>query len=214
MLLHLIKKDFLIAKKGVFVTMLLVIAMPLFIMLIAPSFSGFSLFLYMVALGELILLQTISQEEAKYPKAAALLCAAPYPRSTFVWAKYIFFILIFAYCYIIYTLMMLAVNQLNTLDLTAMLTVLLFSAIIYGIYMPIEFKYGLVKAKFVFMTAIFALGFGPAVFTNLFANIKVDFLVLAEIPPYMKNIVLLLASVAVFGISMMVSTKIFSEKEL
>jgi len=37
---------------------------------------------------------------------------------------------------------------------------------------------------------------------------------LAAISSGVKNIVLALASIAVFGISMMVSTKIFSEKEL
>ena len=219
MVLHLVKKDILIAKKFVFVAMLVVIAVPLLIMLTAPSIPGFLPFLYMVVIGELLLLQAISQEEAKYPKAVALLCAAPYTRSAFVKAKYIFFILIFAYCCVVNTLLMLVINkQPNSLDLTAMLAVLLVSVIIYGIYMPIEFKYGLVKAKFVFMIAIFAFSLGPTIFAtifaNFFANITIDFSALAAISSGVKNIVLALASIAVFGISMMVSTKIFSKKEL
>jgi len=111
--------------------------------------------------------------------------------------------------------MMLVINQQpNNFDLTTILTVLLFSVIIYGVYMPIEFKYGLTKAKFVFMIGIFALSFGPVLFANLFANITIDFSALAAISSGVKNIVLALASIAVFGISMMVSTKIFSKKEL
>lgn len=215
MVLHLVKKDILIAKKFVFVAMLVVIAVPLFIMLTVPELTGFLPFLYMVVMGELLLLQAISQEEAKCPKATALLCAAPYTRSDFVKAKYIFFLLIFAYCCIVYVLMMLVINrQPNSLDLTAMSAVLLVSVIIYGIYMPIEFKYGLVKAKFVFMIAIFALSLGPTIFVKLFANITIDFSALAAISSGVKNIVSVLASIAVFGISMMVSTRIFSKKEL
>ena len=215
MVLHLVKKDILIAKKFVFVAMLVVIAVPLLIMLTAPSIPGFLPFLYMVVIGELLLLQAISQEEAKYPKAVALLCAAPYTRSAFVKAKYIFFILIFAYCCVVNTLLILVINQQpNSLDLTAMLAVLLVSVIIYGIYMPIEFKYGLVKAKFVSMIAIFAFSLGPTIFASFFANITIDFSALAAISSGVKNIVLALASIAVFGISMMISTKIFSKKEL
>jgi len=215
MLLNLVRKDILIAKKYVFVTMLVVIAIPLFIMLAAPSLSGFFPFLYTVVISELLLLQAISQEEAKCPKASALLCAAPYTRSAVVKAKYVFSLLIFAYCCIVYAIMMLVINQQpNNFDLTTILTVLLFSVIIYGVYMPIEFKYGLTKAKFVFMIGIFALSFGPVLFANLFANITIDFSALAAISSGVKNIVLALASIAVFGISMMVSTKIFSKKEL
>lgn len=215
MLLHLVKKDILIAKKIVFVAMLVVIAIPLLIMLAAPELAGFFPFLYMVVIGELLLLQAISQEEAKCPKAAALLCAAPYTRSDFVKAKYLFFLLIFAYCCIVHVLMMLVINQQpNSLDLTMMLVVLLVSVLIYGIYMPIEFKYGLVKAKFVFLIAIFSFSFGPTIFMDLFANITIDFSALAAIPSGVKNIVLTLASIAVFGISMMASTKIYSNKEL
>jgi len=214
MLLNLVRKDILIAKKYVFVTMLVVIAIPLFLMLAAPSLSGFFPFLYTVVISEL-LLQTISQEEAKCPKASALLCAAPYTRSAVVKAKYVFFLLIFAYCCIVYAIMMLVINQQpNSFDLTTILTVLLFSVIIYGVYTPIEFKYGLSKAKFVFMICILALSLGPVLFANLFANITINFSALTAISSGVKNIVLALASIAVFGISMMVSTKIFYKKEL
>jgi len=214
MLLHLVKKDILIAKKFVFMTMFVAIAIPLFMMWTAPLWSAFIAFFYMVAISELLLLQTISQEEAKNPKATALLCATPYPRNTIVKAKYIFFLLIFAYCYVAHSLLMLITNQSNILDLTAILTVLLFTVIICGVYMPIEFKYEIVKAKFIFMITIFALSFGPLIFVNFFEKVPIDFSALAAISSGVKNIVLALASVVVFSISMMVSIKIFAKKEL
>ena len=214
MLLHLVKKDILIAKKFVFATMILIIAIPLFISAIdLLSFSNFLPFLYAVVLGELVLLQSISQEEAKYPKAPALLCAMPYSRSTFVKAKYALFLFIFAYCCVTYTIL-LAISKSNILDLNSILIVLLCSVLIYGVYMPIEIKYGNVKAKFFFMIVVLTISWGPAIYFNLFANINIDLTILTTIPLGIQNIVLAIASIVIFCISMFTSIKIFEKKEL
>lgn len=214
MLFRLIRKDLLLIKKYVFITMLILIAPPIFTAWAAPSLSGFSPFLYMVVFGEIILFLSISQTEAKSPKAAALLCAAPYSRNSIVKAKYVLFLLIFAYCYVAYTLVMFAVNVENLLDLSTVLTVLLCGVIICGIYLPIEFKYGLVKAKFIFLILILAFSLGPTLFTNIFANVSIDFSVLQAWPSNIKNIILVLANVVIFSISMSVSLRIYSKKDL
>lgn len=214
MLLNLVRKDILIAKKYVFATMAIIVVIPLFFLFAAPDVlgSGFICFLYMVVLGEVVLLQAISQTEGKYPKAAALLCAAPYKRSSIVIAEYIFFLLIFAYCYIAHTLLMLMINPANLLDLTTILTVFLISAVMYGFYMPFEFKFGFIKAKYLFMIIIILFSVGPTLFRNLLAGI--DFSALAAIPVYAKNIGLALLSIMILGASMIVSIKIFFRKEL
>lgn len=214
MLLHLIKKDILIAKKYVFITMLIIIAIPLSVMLVVPSVSSLAPFLYMVVLGEAMLLQTISQEEAKNPKTTALLCAAPYQRKNFVQAKYALFFLIFAFCWLIHTFVTFFINKSNILDLTTILTVMLVGAIICGFYIPIEFKYGVVKAKFVFMIVIFMFSLGPSLLGNFFGSIKLDFSVLETISPAIKNSLLILANLMVLGISMLLSTRIFLKKDL
>lgn len=214
MLLHLIKKDILIAKKYVFITMLMIVAIPLFVMLVAPSVSSIVPFLYMVVLGEVMLLQAIAQEEAKHPKTTALLCSAPYQRKNFVQAKYALFLLIFVFCWLIHTFIMFFINKSNILDLTTILAVMLVGAIIFGFYIPIEFKYGVVKAKFVFMLVILMFSLGPSLLVNLFENIKLDFSILETISIAVKNILLILANLMVLGISMLLSTRIFSAKEL
>lgn len=214
MLLHLVKKDILIAKKYVLVITLFLIAFPLFVTIIAPQIAGSLSFLYMIFLAQVVLLQAISQEEAKYPKAIALLCASPYPRSTFVKAKYTFFLLVFAYCYIVHTIIMLIANKSNILDLTMALALLLLSTIIYGIYIPIELKFGFIKAKFFFTILIMMFAFGPIISSNLLSNITFDFSALTSIPSSIKNLALGLMSIIVLGISMAVSIKIYSKKEL
>ena len=216
MLFHLIKKDILIAKTLVIITMLLVIAVPLFSMLAAPSISGFPSFLYVVVLVEVLLLQSISQLEAKNPKAAALLCAAPYTRSMLIKAKYVFFILLFAYCYIVHTILALIISPASILDLTSILTVLLCSAVVYGIYMPIEFKYGVVKGKFIFLITIFLLSLGPAVFEKFFADVDFSGFVesIAAIPVILKCGVLAVLSAIALIVSAAISMRGFAGKEL
>lgn len=216
MLLHLIKKDILLAKNLVLITMLIAIAIPLFFMFTIPFSTGLLPFLYMVILTEIILLQSISAMEAKSPKAPALLCATPYTRKTLVKAKYVFFILLFVFCYVVHTLLSLIVDPSNILDLTSVLAVLLFGTLVYGIYMPIEFKYGNVKARFVFMTLILVFSLGPMIFTNFLTDIDFSMLVerIAAIPDIVKCVALTLLSAFTFIVSMAISMRIIANKEL
>ncbi|NLI53280.1 MAG: ABC-2 transporter permease [Clostridiales bacterium] len=214
LLFQLVKKDLLLIKRYVVVTMLLLVAIPLFIMRTAPSLPGMLSFLYMVALGELMLLQALSQTEAKSPRAVALLCAAPYSRNTVVQAKYLFFFLTFAYCYVAYTLMTLDANTGALLDVMSVFIVLLCSITIFAIYLPVEFRYGLVKAKFIFMIAVFAFSLGPILISSLFSNISIDFSALEALPYGIKIAALALASVVILWVSMTASLRIFNGKDL
>lgn len=194
--------------------MLLAVAVPLFVAWRVPTMGGVLSFIYTVVFTELIICQSVSVEEAKYPKASALLCSAPYSRSTFVKAKYVFFLLLFVYCYAVYTLMALIVPGIGMINLTIVLSVLLFGMILYGIYLPLYFKYGTEKTKFFFMICIFVISFGAPVLYPYLENVRIDFLMLASVPIAIKNIVLAFASIAVCGVSQMVSIRIFSNKDL
>jgi ABC-2 type transport system permease protein len=214
MILHLVKKDFLLVKKYICFMMLLAVAVPLFVAWRVPTMGGVISFIYTVVFTELIICQSISVEESKYPKAAALLCSAPYPRSTFVKAKYVFFLLLFAYCYVVYALMALVVPNIDAIDLTIVLSVLLFGVILYGVYLPLYFKHGAEKTKFFFMICIFAISFGSPMFYQYFANTNINFSMLTSTPALTKNTVLALAIIIALGISQGVPVRIFSKKDL
>ena len=194
--------------------MLLAIAVPLFVAWRVPEIGGVISFIYTVVFTELIICQSVSAEESKYPKSAALLCSVPYQRSTFVKAKYVFFLLLFAYCYVVYTLMALVVPGIGAIDLSIVLSVLLVGVILYGVYLPLYFKYGAEKTKFFFMICIFTISFGSPILYQYFANANIDFSMLASIPTLTKNVVLALASIIVWGVSQWVSIRIFSKKDL
>ena len=83
MLLHLVKKDFLLSKKYWIVLLVAAILLPVFIqtkLVSGGEFLSFSLStLYIVFL----LFSTVSMMEDKY-KGAALLCTTPYTRNALV----------------------------------------------------------------------------------------------------------------------------------
>ena len=166
MLLQLVKKDALIAKKYAIIAMIFMFVIPLFILNAAPSAPAFLRLLYTTILGELVLMQAISQEEGRCPKAASLLCTAPYRRRDIVAARYVFFLLLFVYGYAAYTLVTWIADPSGFPNLTSVLGVLLVNTVVFGIYLPIEFKYGLVKAKFIFIIFILLFSLGPSAFQS------------------------------------------------
>ncbi len=217
LLSNLVKKDILIAKNNLLLILLVIGAIPLFVQFVAPSVPGFASLTYMVVLGEVMIMQAIAQEETKQPKTMALLCAAPYPRKTVVYAKYVLFFLIFAYCIAVHTVTMLFVNMANIVDLTSILTVMLLGAVLFGIYVPTEFRYGVVKAQVIFTIVILSLSLGPSILVRLFADTEFDFSFLEflkSISPIGKNLMLAVGTALIITVSMLISKDIFLNKEL
>lgn len=219
MILHLIKKDILLARKYVIIVMLVAFIIPLLFLVVdrrsETSISAFIPFLYMVVLTQIVLLQNVSHLESKNPKAPALLCASPYTRKTLVQAKYAFFALLFVYCFIAHSLVSLIVDVSKLLDLTSVLAVLLISVALYGVYVPVEFKYGVIKTKFIFTITILLISLGPVLFAELLPNIiALDFSVFSAIPTAILNTLLAVLSMALFLVSITVSMKIYAKKEL
>jgi ABC-2 type transport system permease protein len=212
MLLNLVKKDFLLTKKYAVVMLLVAVGIPLFILWRAPVFTGFVSFLFTIYFTEFLLCQSISLIEAKYPKADALLCAAPYSRGSIVKAKYAFFLLIFVLCYLVYSMVALIVPSVGTLNFSTILLGLLFCTIPYGIYMPFQLKLGYEKTKYAFMIILFALAFGTPV--TYMANVKINLRVWTAIPAIVQCVVLAAAVIVILGISLMISVRIYTKKEL
>lgn len=212
MLLHLVKKDILLVKKYFLFTMLVVVAIPLFIMSRIPEFLGFNAFLISVIFAEFMLYQYVSMAEMKYPKATALLCGTPYPRSMLVKARYAFLLLIFAYCYVAYTVLALFVPKVEYLTPLSILTSLLILTILFGIYTPIQYKLGYEKTKYFFSIVIVATPFILPELSNV--DIKLNFSELSAMPLLAKYLILIVAVIAILCISLIVSIKIYSKKDL
>lgn len=212
MLLHLVKKDILLVKKYLLFMLLVVIAFPLFIMARNPEFLGFNTFLISVIFTEFMLYQYVSIAEMKYPKATALLCGTPYSRSMLIKARYAFLLLIFTYCYVAYTVLALFVPKVEYLTLLSILTALLISTILFGVYTPIQYKLGYERTKYFFSIVIVATPFILPALSNV--DIRLDFIELSAMSLLTKCLILIVAVIAILCISLIVSIKIYSKKDL
>ncbi len=113
-------------------------------------------FILSVIFAVFMLLQYVSLKEYQCPKASALLCAAPFPRGLLVLSKYIFCMLIYVACCLIFGIETMVAPQLGALRLDALALMFLITAIVVGLYLPTQYKLGYEKTKFAFVVIIMA----------------------------------------------------------
>ncbi|NFD54579.1 ABC-2 transporter permease [Clostridium botulinum] len=212
MLISLVKKDILLVKKYMLMMMIIAIAIPIFIMWRTPEFLGFSAFLISTIFAEFMLYQYVSMAELKYPKADALLCATPYPRRSIVVARYIFLLLIFVYCILAYSIVALILPEIKFLSLSNVLTVMLISAILFGVYTPIQYKLGYEKTKYFFSIVIVGTPFLLPTLAKL--QISLDFSWLSSMPSLLWNLIMIAIIILVLSVSVITSINIYEKKEL
>ncbi|MFT5875681.1 MAG: ABC-2 type transport system permease protein [Clostridium sp.] len=218
MLLHLVKKDFLLIKKYWFILVILPFACIFLVMIQASHLTQISQFLGLIAFvlsvifTVFMLYQYVLIAEMKYPKAETLLCATPYSRSTLVKSRYAFLLLVFAYCCVAYNVLALIITKIEYLTPSSYLITLLICVILFGIYTPVQYKLGYEKTKYFFMILIMG---SPFILTLLIkVNIKFDFTEFAAMPTFVQYLIPIVAIIAILFISINVSIKIYSKKEL
>ncbi len=212
MLLHLVKKDILLVKKYLPLLIILPFAIPILVMIQVSQLLGLSAFVLSVIFTVFMLYQYVLMAEMKYPKAEALLCSTPYARSSIVKARYAFLLLIFACSCVAYNILALLFAKINFLTPASFLIAMLISIILFGIYTPIQYKLGFEKTKYFFMILIMGSPFLIAVSSKV--NIKFTFTGLSALPMFVQYLILIVAIIAILFISMNVSIKIYSKKEL
>lgn len=214
---ELVKKDFLLMRKSVLALLCICVACPLLMTLMieaqGKSMSAFA-FIYMGALSGISFMQNAAAAEEKSPKAAALICAAPYARRSFVAAKYISYLLFCLGSIAVYSLAALLYSGLEPLSLVEVALVLFIGALLHGINTPVVLKYGAAKARIMFVCVILLCSFGPLAAGRL---LRIDIeraLTLAQELPASLAPILLGAAVAVMLFSLAVSGRIFAKKDL
>lgn len=212
MLLALIKKDFLIVKKYVLLMLIVTIIIPPFMLWRVPEYAGAMGFVLSVIFSIFMLVQFVFQKENQYPKAAALICATPYPRSLFVLSKYVFCICIFIVTCIIFGIETKLLPRLGIFNYQMPIMMFFVIALFFGIYFPVQYKLGYEKTRFVFVLVIMA---SPFVFPQLLKmdnGLKFDFLNTVE--PIILYIAIIILSIVIFAISAMISIRVYNKKDL
>lgn len=220
MLIHLIKKDCLLIKKYILIMgCVSIIAPPLLMYRIDDTginnIAGLLVFFTVIFVVELLLTNTISMVETKYNKGTSYLCMTPYSRTLFVTARYLFNLLIYiVYCIIYYIVSIIIPNYMVALNYQIIGIVLLILSVFRGIIIPLEYKFGYEKSKYV-MT-LFMMGV-PFVSSSILSKIDfttIDITKILQIEPIVKILSLYGGSAIITTLSLIISIYIFNNKEL
>jgi len=215
MLLHLLKKDFVIIKKYVLLMLVIVLLIPPFISWrmpeVMPELTGSISFVVSAVFAVFMLLMYVSIKEFQYPKASGLLCAAPYPRSLVVLSKYAFCVVIFAACTVIYWIETLLLPKLGGFHFELVMAAFVGIILIISIYLPIQFKIGYEKTKFFFIVVIMA---APFLLPQLLKNGNSCLAFFQTIPAALLCVIAATVSLIFLAASIFISIKIYSQKDL
>lgn len=210
MLLQLVKKDFLIIKKYVLLMVAVCILFPVFLLWRIPEFAGLLGFVLVTVFSILMLLQYVSLKETQYSKASTLLCALPFSRKNIVLSRYIFCIVIYFACCLIFGIEALLFPTLQSVSYRVPIVLFLLVSLCLSIYLPIQYKVGYEKTKLFFTVLIMAT---PVGFAQLMKKgINLEFL--SNIPSALLLFGSLIISALLLIISSILSIKIYSKTEL
>lgn len=211
MLFHLLKKDILIVKKYVLIMLAAAVLIPPFMLWRVPEYAGVLGFMFSVIFCVFMLLQYVSLKEYQFPKAATLLCAAPFLRKMLVLSKYIFCVAIYAACCIIYAIETFVIPGLGRIDATLFLLMFLMTSVFIGIYLPVQYKIGYEKTRFAVLIVIMA---SPYVLPLLIKTEYVNLNFLSMFSPFLVCGSILLFSCLILIVSVIFSVKFYDETDL
>ena len=155
----------------------------------------------------------ISEKENQYPKATALLSSTPYTKGKVIVSKYTLYFIIYIVCFIAYLVEMQFVPELKLDNFTRTAAlVFLIQALGMGIFLPIQYKFGYEKTKFI---SFVLLVLSPVIIE---ATKRISFS--SKIVSLMQsNSVIAVAilygcGILIWLVSFVISNKIFAKKDL
>ena len=211
MLLALLKKDFLIVKKYVLIMVVVAALIPPFMRWRTPEFTGDFGFILSVIFSVFMLLQYVSIKEYQFPKAATYLCATPFSRKMMVLSKYFFCTVIYVLCCVIYGIEVFIIPGLGTPDIKLFALMFLAISVFIGIYLPVQYKLGFDKTKYIFAVIII---FSPMYLPVLMRTANPGLGLLSTLSPYLICGGIVLIGFVFLAISASLSVKIYTKADL
>lgn len=215
MLINLVKKDLILTKKYLLFMLLFAAIGPLFLSYrMQLHDSGSISFLVTVLFMEFILFNSVSVSEEKY-KGASLLCATPYTRNALVQAKYLLICTIFVIAFVIYTITSFVVPQvLSRLSPVGVGTALLLVSLYFSVFIPMQYKYGYEKTKFISMMIIFVTPFIVPVVMKWYQSRPASLSITLPLPHVIQQWMPCILAFVIGIVSMEVSMRIYARKNL
>lgn len=125
--------------------------------------------------------------------------------------KYVFCMVIFLACCIIFGIETLIIPGLGSLDMNLLVLMLFVISVFIGIYLPVQYKFGYEKTKFAFAVIIMA---SPFILPQLLRMNKLDLVFFFDHSPILIYAGIILISLAVLAISAFLSMKFYDKADL
>ena len=212
MIMTLVKKDIMIIKGYALAEIAIAVGIPLIIANRQPQMGGMTGLLMATLIVSLTFNRAVSGKENQYPKATALLSSTPYMRNRVVAAKYILYIIIYLFCCIVSFAEMKFIPELRVESFAQSAAfVFLSQAIGMGIFLPIQYKLGYEKTRYLcFLFYLYPFAVDVMKQMRLFES----FGYLRHSNTGTSAMILFAAGLAVWIISFEISKKIFDGKDL
>lgn len=171
-ILHLVKKDYLLVKKQILLMVLVIIAVPILYLskldVVNNSIESAIIVLVVVFVVIMLLPSSVSLVELNSKKGLNFLCIVPYTRTQIVLSKYLFDLCVFGVCFI-FLLIVNLIYPSGSVKLSGIVIALtyLLTSIYRGIIIPVEYKYGYEKSKYI---STFSIVLMPILISSISQN--------------------------------------------
>lgn len=213
--ISLVKRDFFLIKKYSIVLLLLEIAVPLLCVYKAQQIFEFgcAVFVLTYLFTAYMAIQSVAIAETKYPKVEATLCAAPYSRKQIVCGRYLFMGILFIATIIIYAILSAILPAMPMISVMDALNTLLIGAVVIGIMLPVQYKLGYEKMKYVYMVIIVTMPISIPFIGKLLSEHPIDLSGILKLSDLTKGGIAFIVSTLLILASVLVSMKVYSKKE-
>lgn len=213
--ISLVKRDFFLIKKYSIVLLFLEIAVPLLCVYKAQQIFEFgcAVFALTYFFTAYMVIQSIAIAETKYPKVEATLCAAPYSRKQIVCGRYLFMGVLFVATVAIYGVLSVLLPSMPMISVMDALITLLIGAVVIGIMLPVQYKLGYEKMKYVYMIIIVTMPVSIPFIGKFLSEHPIDLSGILKLSDYTKGGIAFIVSVLLIIASMLVSMKVYGKKE-
>lgn len=166
----------------------------------------------MSILVAMILFSSIDEEEAKYPKAAALITTIGYGRNIQVIKRYVLMGMVYLYSLALYVVESMFVPGLGEINLLSFAISLFGFAVIAALYLSLTTLFGVRAGRYIVMAFIVLISMGPTIIKGLNIKINMDFM--GNINENILIAALMGVAILVYGVSLAVSMTSYATKEL
>ena len=213
------RKNFMLIRKYIYITTVIAFLAPSILIAkteISTEFTDFfgrAIFLIVENVVVLFLANSLALIEENSRKGLAYLCTTPYSRKEIVISSYFFdYIVYFNYCLIYCLSRLLFKSNLIKLDWNLFLIGLISAVLIRAVLIPISFKFGYDKAKYIITVLIIIIPFIASYLPNVIDVSSFNLMSLYNISTKI-SLIAILSLLIVELLSIKISFYIFDNKE-